>query len=366
MESSRILADLGVRGWVGDIFLTLVVCVPQTRATSSGEVLRQMFYYLLRRILYAIPILIGINLITFALFFMVNSPDDMARFHLGEKHIKPQVIEQWKKQHGYQYPLFYNADEQGMQRLTQTLFFQKSVRLFQFDFGMSDAGRDIGYDLSVRMWPSLAIAIPTLIAGLVVNILMALLMTYFRRTYLDVTSMVICIALMSISAMFYIIAGQFVFAKLLRWFPISGYDGGWMAIKFVALPIIVAVMSGVGAGTRWYHALFLAEIHQDYVKTAQAKGLGEGAILLKHVLKNTMLPILTGVVVLLPTLFMGSLILESFFGVPGLGSYMIDAIGQQDFAIVRAMVFLGAVMYMIGLVLTDVTYVWFDPRVRLQ
>lgn len=325
-----------------------------------------MYYYLLRRVLYALPILIGINLITFALFFMVNSPDDMARLQLGSKYLKAEAISQWKTEHGYDLPLFYNDEVVGIKHLSETLFFQKSLSLFMFQFGLSDGGRDIAYDVSHRMWPSLAIAIPTLFVSLIINIVGAILMSYFRKTYLDVTSVVICIAAMSISGLFYIIAGQFCFAKILKWVPISGYGQGWLAIKFVALPVCVAVCTSMGSGARWYRALFLSELHQDYVKTARAKGLSEATVLFKHVLKNAMLPILTGVVVLLPSLFMGSLVLESFFGIPGLGSYMIDAIGQQDFAIVRAMVFLGSVMYMLGLVLTDFTYVWFDPRVRLQ
>ncbi len=122
----------------------------------------------------------------------------------------------------------------------------------------------------------------------------------------------------------------------------------------------------MGAGSRWYRIIFLDEIGKDYVRTAKAKGLSEFAILFKHVLKNAMIPILTGVVVIIPTLFMGSLILESFFGIPGLGSYTIDAIQQQDFAVVRVMVFLGTLFYIIGLVLTDITYTLVDPRIRLK
>ncbi|STX28377.1 peptide ABC transporter, permease protein [Legionella beliardensis] len=325
-----------------------------------------MIYYFIRRVLYALPILFGINLITFALFFMVNSPDDMARMQLGQKHIKPAAIAQWKEQHGYDLPLFYNDAKLGLQKLTQTLFFQKSLKLFAFDFGMSDAGRDISFDISHRMWPSLAIAVPILIFGMLVNIVFAMGMAFFRSTYLDLSGVVLCIILMSISSLFYIIGGQYIFGKILRWVPISGYDNGLDSLKFIALPILVAILSGIGAGSRWYRTLFLEEMNKEYVKTARAKGLSETRILFKHILKNAMLPILTGVVVIIPSLFMGSLILESFFGVPGLGSYIIDAIGQQDFAIVRAMVFLGSVLYIIGLILTDLSYIWADPRVRLN
>ena len=136
--------------------------------------------------------------------------------------------------------------------------------------------------------------------------------------------------------------------------------------KFLIMPIMAGVISGIGSGTRWYRILFLEEIHKDYVKTARAKGLSERAVLFKHVLRNALIPILTGVVVLIPLLFMGSLIIESFFGIPGLGSYTIDAIRAQDFAIVRSMVFLGSVLYILGLILTDISYTWVDPRVRLE
>ncbi|WP_133130798.1 ABC transporter permease [Legionella yabuuchiae] len=325
-----------------------------------------MTTYLFRRILYMIPILLGINILTFALFFMVNSPDDMARMQLGEKHVSEAVIENWKAVRGYDLPLFYNEKKSGLESLTQTLFYQKSFRLFLFDFGMSDAGRDISYDVSQRMWPSLAIAIPVFILGLFVNIVFAMLMAFFRSSYLDLSGVVFCIILMSISTMFYIIGGQYLFGKVLRLVPISGYDDGLNSVKFVALPILVAVISGIGGGSRWYRTLFLEEMHRDYVKTARAKGLSELSVLFRHVLKNTMLPILTGIVVIIPSLFMGSLVLESFFGIPGLGSYIIDAIQQQDFAIVRAMVFLGSILYIIGLILTDISYTLVDPRVRLQ
>ncbi|ASQ46342.1 ABC transporter permease [Legionella clemsonensis] len=325
-----------------------------------------MIQYLFRRILYAIPILLGINIITFALFFMVNSPDDMARMQLGEKHVKPQVIQQWKVQHGYDLPLFYNVDETSLKKITQTLFFQKSLKLFAFDFGVSDAGRDISYDISHRMWPSLAIALPVLILGMIANIIFAMAMAFFRTTYLDISGVVLCIILMSISSLFYIIGGQYLFGKVLRLVPISGYDSGLDSIKFIILPVLVAVIAGLGAGSRWYRSLFLEEMNRDYVKTARAKGLSEAKVLFRHVLKNAMLPILTGIVVLIPSLFMGSLVLESFFGVPGLGSYIIDAIQQQDFAIVRAMVFLGSVLYIVGLVLTDISYTLVDPRVRFS
>ena len=325
-----------------------------------------MFAYLIRRIVYAFPILIGVNVITFALFFMVNTPDDMARMHLGQKYVTAEAIQQWKIKEGYDKPLFYNSNNSGIKKITDTLFFSKSLELFTFDFGQSDQGRNIGEDIYQRMWPSLALAIPSLIVGLAINITYALLIALFRGTFFDYFSMGVCVVMMSVSGLFYIIIGQFLLAKLLNWVPISGYQSGWDAMKFLILPVMIGMISGIGGGTRWYRTIFLEEINKDYVRTARAKGLSEIVVLFKHVLKNAMIPILTGVVVIIPSLFMGSLIMESFFGIPGLGSYTIDAIAQQDFDIVRVMVFLGTVFYIVGLILTDVSYVMVDPRVRLE
>jgi len=325
-----------------------------------------MITYILRRIFYAIPILIGVNLITFTLFFVVNSPDDMARMHLGQKHVTPEAIQQWKIKAGYDEPLFYDNKASGLQKFSDTLFVKKSLNLFTFHFGRSSEGRDIGHDISQRMWPSLALAIPTLIIGLAVNITFALLIALFRGSFFDRFSMMLCVIMMSVSGLFYIIVGQFLLAKLLNIVPISGYHSGLSAIKFLILPVIVGMIGGIGAGVRWYRTIFLEEMNRDYVRTARAKGLSEIAVLFKHILKNALIPILTGIVVIIPTLFMGSLIMESFFGIPGLGSYTIDAIQQQDFDIVRVMVFLGTVFYIIGLILTDISYTLVDPRVRLN
>ncbi len=325
-----------------------------------------MSAYIIRRILYAIPILIGVNLLTFTLFFVVNSPDDMARMHLGAKRVTPEAVQKWKQEYGYDLPLLYNDQKQGLETVTRTIFYTKSVKLFVFDFGQSDDGRDIGHDISKRMWPSLAIAVPVLLVGLLINITLSMLLTFFRATYIDVTGVVIGVTMMSISALFYIIGGQFLMGKLWHLIPISGYDTGIESIKFLILPVIVGVISGIGSGTRWYRTIFLEEINRDYVRTARAKGLSELKVLFKHVLKNAMVPILTGVVVVIPLLFMGSLVTEAFFGIPGLGSYTIDAISSQDFSIVRAMVFLGAVLYIIGLILTDISYTIVDPRIRLE
>jgi peptide/nickel transport system permease protein len=325
-----------------------------------------MLNYIVKRILYAIPILIGVNLLTFTLFFVVNSPDEVARLHLGNKRVTQEQIITWNQERGYDKPLFYNKSEKGLESFRKTIFYEKSLKLFLFDFGVSDSGRDIKYDIKQRMWPSLAIALPSLFVGLLINITIALFFVFFRTTKVDYYGVILCVALMSISSLFYIIGGQYLISKLMHLTPISGYEHGYEAIKFLILPVIISVIYGIGSGSRWYRSLFLEEIEKDYVKTARSKGLSESAVLFNHVFKNALIPILTGVVVILPLLFMGSLIVESFFGIPGLGSYTIDAIQSQDFAIVRSMVFLGTVLYIIGLILTDISYTLVDPRVRLK
>lgn len=325
-----------------------------------------MWVYMLRRVLYAIPILLGVNVLTFALFFFVNSPDDIARIHLGEKYVTQAAKENWKISHGYHQPLFFNTNASGIHKVSDTIFFQKSIKLFTFDFGISDEGRSITKAISERAVPSLLIAVPTLFLGLIVNIVLAIFWVTLKNTRLEGWSIFSCVALMSISALFYIVVGQFVFSKVLKWMPISGYVDGVEGFKFLILPIIVSIVGGMGAESRWYRTLLLEEMHKDYVRTARAKGLSEYQTLFKHVLRNALIPIVTGIVVILPLLFMGSLLVESFFGIPGLGSYTIDAIRQQDFAIVRVMVFLGTVLYILGLLLTELSYAIVDPRVRLE
>ncbi len=326
-----------------------------------------MLAYIIRRILYAVPIIIGVNLLTAVLFFYVNTPDDMARKILGEKHVTPEAIENWKRDNGYDLPVFINTGEKGLKIFTRTIFFQKSVPLLWFDFGRSDRNNiDIGMEIKRRMWASFAITLPMFIIGIMVNLTLAMLIAFYRGTYLDLWGVVLCVIMMSISTLFYIIGGQYLLGKVLKLFPISGYDTGIYSIKFVILPVIIGVISSVGVGVRFYRTVFLEEMGKDYIRTARAKGLSETRVLFKHALKNAMIPVLTNVVVSIPFLFYGSLIMEAFFAIPGLGSFTIDAIQAQDFAIVRSMVYLGSILYIIGLILTDISYTLVDPRIRLE
>ena len=326
-----------------------------------------MLSYIIRRTLYAIPILIGVNLIVFLLFFVVNSPDQMARTILGDKNITQEDVDNWKKQNGYHLPLWFNTKVSGSERFTETTFFQKSIKLFLFDFGTSDRNNiDITSQITQRMWASFAVTLPAFVLGLFVNITVSMIVAYYRATYVDFWGTILAVIIMSISALFYIIGGQWIFGKILRLFPISGYDTGVNMLKFVTLPVVIGVISGIGGGVRFYRTIFLEEVNRDYVRTARSKGLSEAVILFKHALKNAMIPILTNVVLAIPSLFVGGLVMEAFFAIPGLGSFTIEAIQAQDFAIVRSMVYLGSVLFIVSLLLTDISYTLVDPRVRFE
>ena len=444
-----------------------------------------MTAYILRRILNAIPILVAVNVLTFFLFFFLNTPDDIANLSLGEKNAKPENICKFKRERNYHLPqllnikdkiLYFNSKEKvrddikqtlhgykitaygissntilkakkkitansiiiideekidklqakelyvkllpsavpfivvqrgnnktpdkfndptiinitfnennsskkleelkkyidssqaiGFDVIKRTIFYEKSIRLFWFDFGKSDSSnREIRTEVMSRMIPSLLITVPSFILGIAFNIFISMIVAYCRGTYIDRSIMLICIINISILSLFYYFSTQLVFGVWLKIFPVSGYLEGFSALRFVMLPVFAGLISGFGDGIRFYRTIFLEEINRDYVKTARSKGLSEFVVLYKHVLKNAMIPILTGVVVVLPSLFMGSLILESFFGIPGLGGYTLDGIHQQDFRVVGSMVYLGSVLYIIGLVLTDISYTFVDPRVNLE
>jgi len=246
-----------------------------------------MFAYIVRRVLYAIPILIGVNLITFALFFVVNTARRHGAHAARREARHARGDRQVEAERGYDLPLVWNSNEETLfNKASKTIFTQKSVKLFIFDFGYSEDQRDIGSEIRARMWPSLALALPVFLVGLAVCITFALLMAFFRATYLDIWGVVLCVAMMSISTLFYIIGGQYIASKVWHLVPISGYAGGLDAAKFLVLPVVIGVISGIGASSRWYRTLFLEEMGKDYVRTARAKGLAESVVLFRHVLKT--------------------------------------------------------------------------------
>ena len=327
-----------------------------------------MIRHLLRRALYALAVLVGVNLLTFFLFFTVNTPDDMARLNLGGKRVSQEAVAKWKVERGYDKPLYLNSQHQGTQRLTDTIFWERSVSLFALQFGRADgeAAGDIGHEVGTRMKVSLQLALPLFILQLIASAGLALVLVMFRNTRLDTWGAVACVLMLSISALFYIIAGQVLFSRVLKLAPISGYAEGWGAVKFLMLPIGLSLLARLGGEARLYRAMFLEEVGRDYVRTARAKGLTETVVLVRHVARNALLPIITSAGGYLPYVFLGSLVFESFFGLPGLGAYVIEAIAKQDFAIVRTMVFLGSLLYVASFWLVDLLYTVADPRVRLS
>jgi peptide/nickel transport system permease protein len=318
--------------------------------------------YIVRRTVYGFGVVLGVLLLLFALFFLYADPTEMARRAVGEK-APPEVLEQWIVNHGYDKPSLWNAEDP-----TDTLLWEHYRRMLTFDFGRSDADDSPIIDrIREGMVPSLAVTAPIFTFGVLIGVAASLFVAYFRETYIDRMGVVLCVLGMSVSILLYIIGGQFVIGKLLRWFPISGFDPSpAVAARFLALPVLVGLVEGIGGSVRFYRTVFIEETSRDYVRTARAKGCGDGRIMAHHVLRNAMIPILTRVLVTIPFLFTGSLLLESFFGVPGLGSMMVDAIHGNDFATLRAMVYIGALLFILAQIVTDVAYTLVDPRVRLE
>jgi peptide/nickel transport system permease protein len=328
-----------------------------------------MAAYLLRRVGYGFVTLLGVLFLLFVLFFAVTDPDDIARKAVGER-ARAEVYAQWKKNHGYDKPLFLNREfpPSDVRRYTHTLLYEHYRSMLSFDFGRSDADdTPIAARLKRGAGPSLSLTVPMFAIGLVVGVAVALFVAFFRETLVDRAVLVLCMLTMSIAALLYIIAGQFLLGVLLKWFPISGFDANPAVVaRFLALPVLVGVVSGFGADVRLYRTVFVEEMNRDYVRTARAKGCGDARVMTRHVLRNALIPILTNVVVTIPFLFTGALLLESFFGVPGLGALTVEAIQGNDFSTLRTMVYLGALLFIAGQILTDLSYAAADPRVRLS
>lgn len=317
--------------------------------------------YVIRRLLYGVGVVLGVLFLLFILFFTVTKPEDIARRALGEK-ASPEVIEQWKVNHGYDRPLW------PWQDWDDNLLFDHYRKMLTFEFGLSDADDSPIIDrIAAGMGPSLALTVPLLALGLFVAIPLSLLVAFFRETYIDRMGVFVCVLAMSVSMLLYIIGAQFLIGKILRWYPISGFDPTLLMMpRFLALPIIVGLLGGVGGDVRFYRTVFLEESSRDFVRTARAKGASESRIMTRHILRNALIPILTNIVVAIPFLFTGSLLLEAFFGIPGLGSITVDAIAANDFATLRTMVFIGSLLLVVAQIATDLSYGLVDPRVRFE
>ncbi len=324
-----------------------------------------MVAYLIRRLFFFVPIVFGVMLLTFVLFFVVQSPDAMARRVLGPK-ATPKAVENWLHNRGYDKPLLVNRTGQGPWH--DSLFLNQMGRLARFDLGKSDVtNRPLAEDFREGALPSLLLTVPAFFVGLALSVVIALYLVFIRNGVVDLAASLACVALMSVPVMVYIIAGQFMVAQVLNYFPAFGFQlEGFSTAKFLLLPVALMVVSGLGADVRLFRAMFIEEMGQDYIRTARAKGVSSALVLLRHVFKNGLINLITLVVASLPFLIMGSVVLENFFGIPGLGNKLFSAIQAPDFAVVQASVFLGSLLYLGGLLLTDICYAWADPRIRLQ
>ncbi len=313
-----------------------------------------MLSYIIRRLLYAIPILAGVLVLTFTLFRVYQTPDKIALMKVGPKGTAV-ARENFIKSEGLDRP----KHEQLWRFVSRTV---------QFDFGESwKRGRSVTDVFKDGILPTLLITIPGFACGLLAALGIALYQVFVRNSRMDRSLTIFCVALMSVPTVVYIIASQALLALNLNYFPASGFDWtGWGTLKFVALPIVILAIINLGYDGRMFRAVFLEEIAQDYVRTAQAKGLSSTRVLTVHVLKNGMIAIITLTVGQLPKLIMGSLLIESFFGIPGMGAVLVQAIQQGDQPVVMASVFLGALLYLFALILTDILYAVADPRIRLS
>jgi peptide/nickel transport system permease protein len=328
-----------------------------------------MVAYLVRRLAYGFLTVLGVLMLLFILFFAVTDPQDIARKALGER-APPDAIQQWIVNHGYDKPRVINTDHAAIsvKRYTDTLLFDHYRRMLTFDFGRSDADdTPISTRLVKGVGPSLSLTIPLFALGLTVGLALALFVAFFRETYIDWAVLVACMLAMSVAGLLYIIGGQYLVGMLLRWFPISGFDPDPSVVaRFLALPVLIGVLTGFGGDVRFYRTIFIEETGRDYVRTARAKGCGDMRVMVRHVLRNAMIPVLTNIVMAIPFLFTGVLLLESFFGIPGLGALTVEAIQGNDFSTLRTMVYIGALLFIVGQIMTDVSYTIVDPRVRLK
>ena len=324
-----------------------------------------MLAYVIRRVLYVIPVVLGVALITFTLFHIVGAETAPALI-LG-KNATPQAITELKKQLGLWGPLFLNWDawrESGsVPALFDSQFGHYLKQIVTFDFGRSWATQQkISTLILAGVLPSLSLTVPIFVIDLLLAIAIALVAAFYRNTWLDRSIVVLAVMGMSVSYLVYILLGQYLLAYRLELFPIWGYE----AVRYLVLPVVIGVISGLGSGVRFYRTVMLDEVYQDYVRTAFAKGQTERAVLFRHVLKNAMIPILTSVVLSIPFLYTGNLLLENFFGIPGLGYLSIEAINSSDFPVIKAVVFVGSILYVLATLVTDICYALVDPRIKLR
>lgn len=311
-----------------------------------------MFTFLVRRILGTIPIVFGVALVVFILFNVVGG--DPALMMVG-KHATAQQIADIRHEYGLDQPLYIQ-------------FFHYLKDIVMFEFGRSYATRQKISDMILNgIGPSLSLTLPAFFITTVISVILGLLVAYFRGKIIDRAAVILCVIGMSIPSLGYILFGQYYLAYEMRWFPISGYDYSFPGrFEYLALPMVLWLMLSIGYDVRFYRTAIIEETSQDYVRTARAKGLSEPMIFLKHVLKNSMVPIVTNIVLEIPLLILGSFLFETFFGIPGLGSITIDALHNSDFPVIKTMAFVMSLLLIFGNIMTDIVYALVDPRVKLK
>jgi peptide/nickel transport system permease protein len=312
-----------------------------------------MTAYVIRRLWQMIPTIAGVILLIFFLFNWVGGyPAQL----IAGKISNPEQIANIRKQLGVDQPYWY-----------QLWVFVQQV--FTFDFGRSwSTNEEVSRILLTRVGPTLTIMIPVLLIETTLAVLFAIMVAYVRGTLTDRAIMITCTVAMSISFLVYIIVFQWLFGFILGWFPVQGWsESFWKNLTtYAPLPIMLAVFVGLAPQLRLYRSFFLDEINQDYVRTARAKGLSEKKVMLKHVLRNALIPILTNIGISLPGIFVGSFLLEVFFSIPGLGREIITAVNRSDFPVIKAVTVYLAVITMIINLLVDVMYKYVDPRVSFK
>ena len=312
-----------------------------------------MTAYVIRRLWQMIPTIFGVILLIFFLFNWVGG--DPAQVLAG-KISNPEQIANIRRQLGVDQPYWY-----------QLWVFVQQV--FTFDFGRSwSTNEEVSRILLTRVGPTLTIMVPVLIIETTLAVLFAIMVAYVRGSVTDRTIMIICTVAMSISFLVYIIVFQWLFGFILGWFPVQGWSESFWKnlLTYAPLPIMLAVFVGLAPQLRLYRSFFLDEINQDYVRTARAKGVSEKTVMLKHVLRNAMIPILTNIGISLPGIFVGSFLLEVFFSIPGLGREIITAVNRSDFPVIKAVTVYLAVLTMVINLLVDVMYKYVDPRVSFK
>jgi peptide/nickel transport system permease protein len=312
-----------------------------------------MTTYIIRRLLYMIPIVFGVLLLTFVLFTLIGGDISV---EIAGKNATPETIEEIREEYGYNKPLFLSWDSQFTSHFRNAL---------TFDFGRARDRELINDKIKRGVGPSLALMIPMFLGIVIISVSLSLVIAFVRGTKWDVTAVIVCVIGMSVPYLSFILLGQYFFAYKWRLFPVF-FSPDLATAEYVALPILIGIVTGLGSNVRFYRTVMLDEMRSDYVRTAFAKGLTARKVLFKHVLKNAMIPIITRVVLAIPFLFLGSLLLERFFGIPGLGYLMIEAIGSRDYFVINAMTYISAILYVVFNVLTDVCYALVDPRVTLD